>query len=69
MSKICEYCEKLDLVSLLEEPASVDSSLADRLVRYYCQNPETDQNYCPYWGDKDKCIYHKMLSFNQAVLK
>ena len=69
MSKICEYCEKLDLVSLLDEPAVVGSELAERLVRYYCQNSETDNNYCPYSGEKENCIYHKMLSFNQDVLR
>lgn len=69
MSEFCENCEILDIASLLDESKEIDPDLAKRLIRYYCRNPESDYDYCPYHGQKDKCIYQKMLAFNEKVLK
>lgn len=69
MSEICEYCEVLDIAGLLGDSKDINPSLAARLVRYYCQNPETDNDYCPNHGQKEKCIYHRLLALNQEILK
>lgn len=69
MKKSCEFCEVLNIADLLEDSKDIDPRLAERLMRYYCKNPDSDNDYCPYCGEKEKCIYQKMQSFNQKVLK
>ena len=61
MNTNCEYCEALNLLTLLDAvPEDLSDDLKKKAVRYYCNNPNTDNDYCPYSGDKGLCkLYYE----------
>ncbi len=70
VSITCEFCDVLNIVSLLEEDHTpLDPSLAERLIRYYCNNPDVDNSYCRNQGEKEKCSFHSMLNMSTDILK
>ncbi len=52
----CPYCESLDVAELLSpQAASKNTAYLKRLIRYYCNNPHTLNNYCSCKGIKSEC--------------
>ena len=55
ISTTCDFCEVLNIGRILEEDhKAIAPSLAEKLIRYYCNNPDTENNYCPPQGDEGK---------------
>jgi len=55
----CPFCKMLNISMLFDRDGPVPPDLEDKLIRFYCYNPDTNNDYCTHKGMKGICSYQQ----------